>query len=153
MARSDRTGHPLFGGFTSDLERMIRDFVEGPASLAREGLWSPPTDVYDAGERVVVRMEIPGVLPGDMDVTVVGDRLVIRGRRREEESACRTCYRQMEIHYGAFLRVVPLPEPIDRDGVRATYRDGFLAVEVPFLAEKPAEDRPVRVRVETGGEG
>ena len=153
MAEPKRPGPGLFTGFTKDLERLIREsFVDGPGTLAREGIWSPPTDVYDVAEAVVIRMEIPGVRTGEMDVTVVEDRLVIRGRRREEQAACRTCYRQVEIHSGAFLRVVPLRFPFDRDRIEATYRDGFLYVEVPRLEEHSVETKAFRVTVRSEGD-
>jgi HSP20 family protein len=87
-----------------------------------------------------------------MDVTVVEDRVVIRGRRREDDRACRTCYQQMEIHYGAFLRVVPIRFPFDRDGIRAAYREGFLTVDVPRMEQRPKASKPVRIRVSDGGD-
>jgi HSP20 family protein len=151
MARREK--QPLFTGFGGDLERVIRDFfVQGPASIGREGLWSPPTDVFDAGDAVVVRMEIPGIRIEETHVTVVDDRLIIRGHRGEDPGVCRTCYHQMEIHYGAFLKIVPLNFPFDRDGVRATYRDGFLSVELPRREERPAESHAIRIQVRVGGE-
>jgi HSP20 family protein len=151
MTERKRRDPGLFSGFSKDLERLIRDsFVDGPGALAREGIWTPPTDVYDVEDAVVVRMEIPGVRPGEMDVTVVEDRLVIRGRRREEQTACRTCYRQVEIHSGAFLRVIPLRFPFDRDRIEARYRDGFLYVEVPRRNAAPAESKSFRISVRSG---
>lgn len=153
MAERKRKGPILFTGFTEDLERLIREsFSEGPGSVAREGIWSPPTDIYDVEGAVVVRMEIPGVRLEEMDVTVVENRLVIRGRRREEKAACRTCYRQVEIHSGAFLRIVPLRFSYDREGISASYREGFLYVEVPRRDERPGESKAIRVNVRRGDE-
>jgi len=153
MASTNRPRSGLFTGFTKDLDGLIRGtFPSGPGEMAREGVWSPPTDVYDADDAVVVRMEIPGVRLDEMDVTIVENRLVIRGKRREDKTACRTCYRQVEILSGTFLRVIPLPVPFDRDGIVASYRDGFLYVEVPRIAEEPEERKAIRIDVKPGGE-
>lgn len=83
-------------------------------------------DVY------VLRAEVPGVDPEkDLQVSVAGDVLSIKGERREEEQD----KRHHEIHYGEFVRTVRLPEGARTDAVEATYDDGVLMVRVPVRTD------------------
>lgn len=142
----------VFSGLSSDIERLIKEFfVDDPGGITRASLWSPPTDVYEDETSVVLRMEIPGVAPSDFDVAVIDDRLVVRGRRRQrrEGGGCRPCYLQVEIHHGAFVRVIPLRPGYDPDRIDATYRDGFLEVRVERRDDAlPPGPRRIDVRTE-----
>ena len=92
--------------------------------------WHPPTDVYEINNRLVVAVEIAGMRDGDFNVTLQGQRLTISGtRRRMTDPDC--AYYQLEISFGDFRTEVELPWPVSRDEVSATYRDGFLRVELP----------------------
>ena len=99
--------------------------------------WSPRTDVYETEDEIVVKVCAAGVRPDDTDISLSGDgkHLTIRGIRKEGDTrkSARRKYYQLEIYLGPFERVVPLPGnvPIDRDRLRATYKDGFLHVILP----------------------
>ena len=93
-------------------------------------VWHPPTDVYEQGEHLIVVVEIAGMQDSDFNVVLQGQRLVISGiRRRVAATDC--AYHQMEISFGEFRTEVNLPWSVQRDNVAATYRDGFLRVELP----------------------
>jgi len=100
--------------------------------------WHPPTDVYEINDRLVVAVEIAGMRDGDFNVTLQGQRLTISGtRRRFTDPDC--AYYQLEISFGDFRTEVELPWPVSRDEVSATYRDGFLRVELPHATAQKVQ--------------
>jgi HSP20 family protein len=113
-------------------------------------VWHPPTDVFELNERLVVMVEIAGMRDTDFNVSLLGQSLIISGmRQRMTPSDC--AYHQLEIPFGDFRTEVSLPWPVSRDEVTASYRDGFLRVELPHA---PAQKiQIVNVDVDESGEG
>ncbi len=93
-------------------------------------IWRPPTDVFELEDRLVVLVEIGGMRDGDFSVVLQDRKLAISGTRRRVVHE-RIAYHQMEVLYGEFRTEVSLPWPVNRDEVAATYREGFLRVELP----------------------
>lgn len=123
-----------------EMMRTFQEFLlstQPATSLHTEG-WQPPTDVYETAEVTVVRMEIPGLEQEEFQIAVDGDRLIIQGRRNDASRQERVEFRQMEVHFGPFQRVIRLSGPIDESQVRATYTRGFLEVVVPKQRAKKA---------------
>jgi len=94
------------------------------------GVWSPPTDVFETEEALIVRMEVAGVQQSDFYVTLDEQHLTINGARFDPATEPRA-YHQMEIHYGEFRTEVDLPVPVDENRIEAEYHDGFLRVTLP----------------------
>jgi HSP20 family protein len=110
----------------SQVDRMVRRWV----FVRHTTVWHPPTDVYEMEDRLVVVVEIAGMRDRDFSVTLHGQQLVITGvRQRMTTADC--AYYQMEIRFGEFRTEVSLPWPVLREQVSATYRDGFLRIELP----------------------
>ena len=116
-----------------DLARLFRDFFFGknPLGMMSEGIWRPPTDVYETGDAVVVRMEIPGIRTADVAVTLTGSILRVRGCRHDPEHGIDRKYHCMEVHYGYFERSVHLHHPVSAKGAEWRYENGFVVVRVP----------------------
>jgi len=119
------------------LERLANDFFISDSFLdtAAGSLWRPPTDVYETGDEVVVRMEAPGLHIEDVSVTLHTDTLVIRAVRRDPRLEPKSVYHQLEIHNGFFERAVALPRNIRHGEAQAAYVDGFLVVTIPKCEE------------------
>ena len=98
--------------------------------LTDRRIWSPPTDVFETEEEIVVRMEIAGMRQQDLYVTISRDLLIVRGERRGKASTGKTVYQNMEINCGPFKRTIRLSEPMDPNNIKATYRDGFLEIRI-----------------------
>ncbi len=98
--------------------------------MHQSNIWQPPTDVFELEDRLVVLVEIAGMHDGEFNVVLQDRRLMISGVRRRAVRE-RIAYHQMEVRYGEFRTEVSLPWPVDRDSVSATYREGFLRVELP----------------------
>ncbi len=101
--------------------------------------WRPAADIYDTDDGVVVLLEMAGVAPGDVALSVAGTLLRIVGHRREESPRCKKGYRLMEIHHGPFERVLPLPSPTDALKAVAAFKNGILEIYLPH-AKKASTD-------------
>jgi HSP20 family protein len=104
-----------------------------PAGESRlEATWRPAADVYRGRKGWLVKFELPGVRPEEIELTVLGNRLTLRGVRRDRDcAALGGChYYQMEIAYSPFERSLTLPFDLERANVTSEYRDGMLLVHI-----------------------
>jgi HSP20 family protein len=108
-----------------------------------EGVWRPPTDVYETDDSAVVIVEIAGLAGGDFDISLDGRMLVVSGERHDP--AAKLAYQQMEIRYGRFRTEVHLPWALDSSGQTAVYEDGLLRITL-----RKAQSRRVPVKVTQG---
>ncbi|OFW37348.1 MAG: hypothetical protein A3J29_18605 [Acidobacteria bacterium RIFCSPLOWO2_12_FULL_67_14b] len=137
----------------SDLDRMFDDWfwpslrwpslqmtaVDAPA-------WSPTIEVFEKDNRLVTKVDLPGLKKEDVKVEVTDSRLAISGeRKREVEEKKKNVYRS-EREYGSFYRAVPLPEGVKPEDVKATFADGVLEVSVPLPARPEAKVRKVEIQ-------
>jgi HSP20 family protein len=129
--------------------RASGDAGAGPASASEElplaGSWAfLAADVFDDDDRVVVRLEAPGMKREDFTIDLHDDVLSVRGDKRFERESSQGNYRVMQCAYGSFRRDVRLPAPVRADKARASYRDGVLRVELPKT--ESARARRIEVR-------
>jgi HSP20 family protein len=115
-----------------------------PLFSLSEKVWNPPTDVYETGDSVVIRMEIAGVSLDALDVRVEDRLLIIRGCRRENPCLDKEDFHLMEIRYGAFERAFALPAKTRPEEIQAQYTNGFLIVTI---AKQQATTREILVQV------
>jgi HSP20 family protein len=104
-------------------------------------------EVFDDTDRLVVRLEAPGMDRGSFDIQVIDDHLVIQGEKGVQREHSSGRYHIAECAYGRFERAIPLPGPVDTEGARATYEHGVLRVEMPRLSNAHAQRR---ITVEAG---
>ena len=104
-----------------------------------EGTWAPPMDVCETKEEIRVLVELPGVLQSQINLEIVDGVLTIKGERHLDPAFRQDQLLQMECHYGPFARRLSLPLGIDRDHVRASYRNGVLEVRLSKRAELSAK--------------
>jgi HSP20 family protein len=128
----DRTIDRLLGG----------SFIE-PKATRLEG-WAPLVDVSETDAEVVVRAEVPGVSPSDLDVSISGNTLTISGSKKEESEKSGEDFYQCERRFGAFRRVVELPDTIDPEKVSADGDAGIVTVRVGKKSGVKARHVPVR---------
>ena len=99
-------------------------------------------DVFEDDQRVVVRVEIPGMHKDEIRIEVTDDALVVSGEKRFERESTEGRWRVMQCAYGSFHRVVPLPVRVLADQARASYKNGVLRVELPKAT--PGRPKPVK---------
>ena len=119
--------------FTSPFAHFFSS--QGPLFSLTRKLWNPPVDIFEAGDRTVIRMEVAGLSSDDFTVTAEGRRLIVRGRRPEQKNDAIVCYHLMEVRYGEFERVFEFPYALRDEDVKATYEHGFLSIDVPKKSE------------------
>lgn len=134
-----------------DLNRMFADLGALPpmTSMEQRGdfLLTPSIDVMNRGEDLVVRAEMPGIRPEDVDISVVGDMMTIRGKHAEQHETKEEDYLFRESTRGEFVRTLRLPEGVKPEDIHAESRDGVIEVVVPHGAQRAVRD-PVHVPIE-----
>lgn len=115
------------------------------SAAERELFWKPAIEVEENGDGLCVRMAVPGVDPKDLKVEVDGDRLVVHGETRREETGQRGRLHVSEIETGSLYRAVDLPRAVDPDQVKADAKDGLLTITAKFPgAAPPAKKKPTK---------
>jgi len=109
-----------------------------------QGTWSPPVDILETEEGVVLKVDLPDVNQKEIDIRVEESTLIIQGQRKFVKESEEEKYVQIERPYGTFRRTFTVPRRIDQEGIRASYKDGVLRVVLP----KRQETSPKQVFVE-----
>jgi HSP20 family molecular chaperone IbpA len=128
-------------------QRFTYRYLQGrprPAQTAFEQVWltglqpspisstrRPPVDVWETASSVVVKVMMPGVSEDNVKALLYEDVLVVSGTRTEESGSDERRFHRAEIYYGALEVTVPLPVPIDPDGVEATCGQGVVTIRLP----------------------
>ncbi|GLC26880.1 Hsp20/alpha crystallin family protein [Roseisolibacter agri] len=123
---------------------------QGPQGLQR---WAPPLEVFQRGDELVVRADLPGMRPDDVQIEVEDGVLTISGERREEHEDRERGFYRTERSYGAFSRSIALPEHVDEERVQARYEHGVLEVTVPVPQQQPRRGRRVEIQSGAGASG
>jgi HSP20 family protein len=127
------------------MNRLLDDFFGINLLPVRQG-WSgfaPAIDVTETPEAIVVKAEIPGMDPKDVDVKLTGNTLVLRGEKRQEKEEKERNVLRVERTYGAFTRTLALPDDVDPEKVQASARNGVLTIEIA----KSERSRPKQIQV------
>jgi HSP20 family protein len=113
------------------IERYLR-FMPKTARGMRctRRMWDPAADVYRAREGWIVKFELAGVSPDELEIIIAGDTLRVSGCRRDEVFSESVSYHQLEIIYSRFERVISFPCPIEGATVERHYRDGLLILRL-----------------------
>ena len=148
--RGTRDPFAVLRQMTSELDRMFDDWPMAWRALRSmapgdSAAWAPKIDVFERDNRLVTRVDLPGMKKDDVSVEVTDGTLLLRGeRRRETEKKNDQLYRS-EREYGSFFRTVPLPDGVTLEDVKATFADGVLEVSVPLPAKLDAQTRKVPI--------
>ncbi|MFQ6039491.1 MAG: Hsp20/alpha crystallin family protein [Candidatus Poribacteria bacterium] len=105
--------------------------------------WAPAVDMFERENEVVLRAEVPGMAKEDIDISVSGNTLTISGERKTEEEIKDEDYYHCERSYGRFQRALSLPQGVDAENIKASYKNGILEVTIP----KQEEAKPKKIEV------
>jgi len=143
-----------FRDLVSLQERMNRLFDESFRGVGRGnqddewalgGSWAPAVDIYEQDGNIVLKAEVPGIDPKDVDIRVENNVLTLRGERRFDGEVQKESYHRVERAYGNFTRSFTLPSVVDTEKIKAEYRDGVLRMTLPKKDE--AKPRQITISV------
>lgn len=109
----------------------------------RQESWLPAIDVFDTKDAVVLKAELAGMDPDDIQIEVEDNVLTVKGERRFEEAVDEERYYRVERRFGSFQRSLALPQGVRGEDISASYEDGILTISVP----KVEEEKPKRIEV------
>lgn len=112
---------------------------------ANESNWQPRVDVYQTEDEVLIHIEAAGIAEENLHLHLENGQLVIQGERERPPMPCPQHCVQVEISYGAFQRVLPLPVDADAQNIQAVYQSGILRISIPRKT-KPAQNVKVEIR-------
>ncbi len=121
----------LFGNFNGENE---------PVAAAN---FTPAVDIYEDNQKVVLKLEIPGIEEKDLDIRVENHTLTVKGERNFEKEEKEENFHRIERRYGSFYRAFTLPNTVDTENVDAKYNAGVLKLEL----KKKAEAQPKQIKV------
>jgi HSP20 family protein len=129
-----------------EMNRLFNEFFgrsSGPEGFWSSSAWSPPVDMYDAGDALVLRAELPGCAKEDLSIELKEQTLTLRGERKPASSVGEEQYHRRECACGPFQRNFFLPTAIDQERVTASFKDGILELRLP----KSEAAKPKRIAI------
>ncbi len=137
---------PWNGGRASLLDRLFDEPWRMLGTVVERD--APAVEVFERGDEVVVRAELAGIDPQDIDVHLDEDVVTLRGERRQDAQRPQGGYYQSERRYGAFVRTLSLPAPVDPERARARIRHGLLEISAPRRRDDPRHGRKLQVELQ-----
>jgi len=134
---------PVFSSFQDEMNRVLDNFFSRETSYGMD--WRPVVDVAETESDIIVKAEIPGIDPNDIDISITGDILTLKGEKKEEKENTGKCYHRVESSYGSFKRVINLPASVDVDKVKAEGENGLLEITLPKKEESKTKKINVKV--------
>lgn len=148
MANEPQVWSPMkeLDRFRRDFDDLFDRFLGGRMHPAvSKGTDSPALDSFIDSGKLVIRVDLPGIDPKDVEITVTGDTLTLRGKREQQHEEKGRNYLHREVVYGSFERSLRMPAGVKADQVKASYCNGVLELTVSV----PTEAGPRKVPVET----
>jgi HSP20 family protein len=143
---------PQLTTFRSEFDNLFDRFFRGgnlPAASDGNG-WNGPVvpnlDIAETDKAYQVSAELPGVEPGDINVTVTDGRLVIKGEKKAEKDEKGRDWHRVERSYGSFQRAVDLPLPVAEDKVEAQFAKGVLKITLPKAPEAQTATKKIAIK-------
>jgi HSP20 family protein len=124
---------------------LFRDLNDGEDPVAAAS-FLPPVDIYEDAQKLVLKLEVPGIEEKDLDVRVEDHTLTVKGERKFEAEEKEQNFHRIERRYGSFFRAFTLPSTVETETVAASYNAGVLKLE---LKKKPeAQPKQIKINVE-----
>lgn len=137
-----------------DIDRMFEDFLgrrlrpfwsERWWPAAGMKITTPAVDLYEEKDDIVVKAELPGMEKDNIEVNLSGNRLTIKGEKKQEEEVKKEGYYRSERSYGSFVRTLELPREVQTDKVKAAFKNGILEVRLPKTEEAKKKETKVKL--------
>jgi HSP20 family protein len=145
---------PRWGEIDRWFDRLTEDFWRRPFPSLLAERWpipmlsmkTPSLDVFEEKDELIVKADLPGMNKDEIEVTVTGSVVTIKGEKKKEEEVKEKDYYRRERSYGSFVRSVELPSEVKSDQIKANFKDGVLEIRLPKTEE--AKRKSVTVKVD-----
>jgi len=131
--------------FRKEMDRLLDRFWDGDETPA-VGVWSPKLDLSESKDALMIKAEVPGIEPKDIQLTLENGVLTLQGEKHQEMEHKDERFYRTERNYGSFVRSIRLPVNVDGAKVNATFKNGLLTIMLP----KTAEARGTTIPIKTG---
>jgi HSP20 family protein len=149
MAEKELTPWRPFGELSSlrrEMDRLWENFFgERPLTRMWEREWAPSLDISETKDNFVVKAEVPGIDAKDIDISLTGDVLTIKGEKKQEREEKEEDYHLVERSYGSFYRSVRLPAEVESNKIKASYKNGILNITLPKSEKVKAKEVKIKV--------
>ncbi len=137
----------LIEDLQSDLYRLFdSSLLNFPANDQFQKNWLPHTDIHDMKDKLVIKTDLPGMEKEDIEVSIEGNTLFIKGEKKHEEKVQDSGCLRSERFFGHFERSLPLTEDIDTSKVDASFKNGVLTLNIP--KHEGAKPKQIKVKVQ-----
>jgi HSP20 family protein len=138
----------VFDEMHKEMDHLMRRFFGTPVETVGNGQsgWMPQIDVAETDKAIVVKADIPGVDPKDVEVIVRDNALILRGEKKEEKEEKHKGYHRTERYVGSFFRTIPLPSGVDEGNIEATSGKGVITVTIPKKPEAQSKKITVKAK-------
>jgi HSP20 family protein len=129
-----------------ELNRLFGRTFTGSEGMrpTASGQWMPPMDVFETQDKIVATLELPGIEPKEVEVSVEDSTLTVTGQRDFASESNEENYHRVERRYGSFMRSITLPQTVDTERVNARFDKGVLTIEVPKIERA----KPKKIEIE-----
>lgn len=148
MARELIKWSPTVSSLQDEMNRVFDRFFRGwdLSELGIEtGAWVP-VDLSETADKVIVKVEVPGVDPKEINISIQNNTLLIKGEKKEEKEEKGKTFYRIERRYGSFSRSIDLPSSVDTNKITAEYKNGVLEISI----QKKEEVKPKQISVKVG---
>jgi HSP20 family protein len=139
---------PTRGALTlqDQVNRLFGDVLDQTREESNLTSWAPAVDIHETEHELIVKADLPGVDPKDLDIRVENNLLTIRGERKFEKKVNEDNYLRVERAYGSFSRSFSLANTVNPEAIQADYQNGVLTLNIP----KREEAKPKQIKVNVG---
>ncbi|UCD35267.1 MAG: Hsp20/alpha crystallin family protein, partial [Nitrospiraceae bacterium] len=136
------------------MEEMFDEFFRRPLGrtmwpvlprMLEEVTPAPMVDIFEEGDTIVVKSELPGMTRADIDVNLTNDTITLSGEKKKEEKIEKKNYYRMERSYGSFRRSFALPAEVQTDKAKASFKDGVLEVRIPKTEAAKKKEHKIKI--------
>jgi len=130
---------------SDEFDQLFQQFFAEPATIALAPGFGPALDLYEEDDKLIVRVELPGLKKEDIDIALDDNVLTVTGERKEESKPANARVHRRERTAGRFQRGIALPYPVNGENVKATYTEGILTVTLAKAEEAKAKQIPIDI--------
>jgi HSP20 family protein len=137
----------MLEGFRKDMNELMQQFFGGAAPETDGGLveaWQPRCDVEETDKEFIVKADLPGVDPKEVEVSIRGNTLIVRGEKKEEKEEKKKNYHRVERFAGEFYRAIDLPSEADAEKISAASTNGTVTITIPKKPGMQPKKIPVK---------